>query len=116
MTDNQFILGGAPYVVSEKGIQGWLDEGWRLEVVCAVAPEEKHSNIFGQWLIRVASPDAGSVPDPSLFRYLNTVRNNLEPRRFKTVNGLVLYLTGMGVVGPRVPMHVGEVFQQDLKK
>ncbi|TRW94288.1 hypothetical protein FNJ84_19820 [Paracoccus sp. M683] len=108
MTDNHTKLGGAPYAVSESGIRQLLGEGWRLEAECIESAAERHSNIFGRWAVRIVAPDE------SIARYLTTTRNIMEMRLFKTTNGLISFMDGLGVAGPRVPMRKGEIFVQNL--
>lgn len=91
----------APNVVSEEGCRKFLSEGWRMEVVCLHSVEKRHANHFGQWGIRVISPDSGDE------RTLVTSRKIMEMRVFKTINGLISFLTDIGIEAPKIPMREG---------
>lgn len=92
----------APNVVSEDGLKERLSEGWRIEVVCRKAGEKRHANWYGAWGVRIISPDGRSE------RTLVTFRKDMDQRLFRTINGLVSFLSECGVTRPCVPLVEGE--------
>ena len=92
----------APNVVSEDGLKEELSRGWQVEVVCKRAGEKRHANWYGAWGVRIISPDGKSE------RTLVTYRKDMDLRLFRTVNGLISFLSECGITRPCVPMLEGQ--------
>lgn len=96
------ITNSAPNVVSEDGLREELTRGWQIEVICKKAAEKRQANWHGAWGIRIVSPDG------NLERTLVTYRKDMDQRLFRTINGLVSFLSECGVTRPCVPMLQGQ--------
>ncbi|WP_234450978.1 MULTISPECIES: hypothetical protein [unclassified Paracoccus (in: a-proteobacteria)] len=96
------ITNSAPNVVSEDGLKEELTRGWHIEVICKKPAEKRQANWHGAWGIRIVSPDG------KLERTLVTYRKDMDQRLFRTINGLISFLSECGITCPCVPMSEGQ--------
>ena len=96
------LLQDAPNVVSEDGLRALLTEGHSMDVVCRVTPTRTSAQWSGVWTVHCVSPDG------EMRRLLVTSRNNMVAREFKTINGLVSFLAGVGLTMVSIPMLEGK--------
>lgn len=94
-----------PDVVSEEGLRELLGLGYQIVVACSKSPTRKAGVWYGLWHIKCVSIDGQSE------RILVTFRRDAEagdkPRGFKTLNGLVGFLHGLGFRTITLPMEEG---------
>lgn len=103
------LMQDAPNVVSEDGLRALLAEGHSADVVCRVTPTRTSAQWSGVWTVHCVSPDGG------MRRLLVTSRNNMVAREFKTINGLVSFLAGVGLIMASIPMLEGKVASHKLE-
>jgi hypothetical protein len=92
----------APNVVSEDGLRTLLAEDHSVDVVCRATPTRTTAQWSGIWTVHCVSPDGKTR------RLLVTARNNMVAREFKTINGLVSFLAGVGLTTASIPMQEGK--------
>ncbi len=102
------LMQDAPNVVSEDGLRALLAEGHSADVVCRVTPTRTSAQWSGVWTVHCVSPDG------EMRRLLVTSRNNMVAREFKTINGLVSFLSGVGLTMASIPMLEGKVASHKL--
>lgn len=102
------LMQDAPNVVSEDGLRALLAEGHSADVVCRVTPTRTSAQWSGVWTVHCVSPDG------EMRRLLVTSRNNMVAREFKTINGLVSFLAGVGLTMASIPMLEGKVGSHKL--
>lgn len=102
------LMQDAPNVVSEDGLRALLAEGHSADVVCRVTPTRTSAQWSGVWTVHCVSPDGKTR------RLLVTSRNNMVAREFKTINGLVSFLAGVGLTMASIPMLEGKVASHKL--
>ncbi len=102
------LMQDAPNVVSEDGLRALLAEGHSADVVCRVTPTRTSAQWSGVWTVHCVSPDG------EMRRLLVTSRNNMVAREFKTINGLVSFLAGIGLTMASIPMLEGKVASHKL--
>ncbi|MCA2007080.1 hypothetical protein [Tritonibacter mobilis] len=102
------LMQDAPNVVSEDGLRALLAEGHSADVVCRVTPTRTSAQWSGVWTVHCVSPDGETR------RLLVTSRNNMVAREFKTINGLVSFLAGVGLTMVSIPMLEGKVASHKL--
>jgi len=98
----------APNVVSQEGLRTLLAEDHSADVVCRATPTKTSAQWSGIWTVHCVSPDG------EIRRLLVTSRNNMVAREFKTINGLVSFLAGVGLTTASVPMCEGKVASHRL--
>lgn len=98
----------APNVVSEEGLRTLLAEGHSVDVVCRTTPKKTSAQWSGIWTVHCVSPDGETR------RLLVTARNNMVAREFKTINGLVSFLAGVGLTTASIPMGEGKIASHRL--
>ncbi|WP_039018294.1 hypothetical protein [Halocynthiibacter namhaensis] len=98
----------APNVVSEEGLRTLLAEDHSVDVVCRATPTKTSAQWSGVWTVHCVSPDG------EIRRLLVTSRNNMVAREFKTINGLVSFLAGVGLTTASIPMCEGKVASHRL--
>ncbi|MCA0206892.1 MAG: hypothetical protein LCH92_21320 [Proteobacteria bacterium] len=91
----------APNVVTEDGLRSLMAEGYAIEVVCKEAGEKRHNSWYGIWVVRAVS-DNGRAE-----KMLVTSRSYLKVREFKTIVGVVSFLSEMGCPAARIPLLEG---------
>lgn len=96
------LMQEAPNVVSDEGLRLLFAEGHSVDVVCRAEPQRVRERWTGLWTVHCTSPDKNET------RLLVTIRNNMAPREFKTINGLFSYLHGLGITKISVPMEPAE--------
>lgn len=102
------LMQDAPNVVSEDGLRALLAEGHSADVVCRTTPTRTSAQWSGIWTVHCVSPDGETR------RLLVTSRNNMAAREFKTINGLVSFLAGVGLTMASIPMLEGKVTSHKL--
>lgn len=102
------LMQDAPNVVSENGLRALLAEGHSADVVCRTTPTRTSAQWSGVWTVHCVSPDG------EMRRLLVTSRNNMVAREFKTINGLVSFLAGVGLTMASIPMLEGKVASHKL--
>lgn len=86
-------------VIREAEIRGFVDRGATIVVVATDEPRRVTSGLAGRWEVHAeASGDR---------RFLVTSRDPSRPRGFKTVSGLISFLTELGFDDVSVPMRKG---------
>lgn len=97
----------APNVVTETQFKLLLRQGYKAEVVCRSAAFRKAAVWYGEWFIRVVSSD-GSVEKLLVpFPRGGPQNEEIPLRMFKTANGLISFLDGMGFDQARLPLREG---------
>ncbi|KIT16579.1 hypothetical protein [Jannaschia aquimarina] len=104
MTDRP--IRDTPNVVTEIQLKALLEHGWGIEVAARADPVLKQSFWSGEWIIRVVNEDGDEE------RALVPTRAGgdleIKLRLFKTPNGLITFLYGLGFPAATVPMRAGE--------
>lgn len=90
-----------PNVVTEDGLRCLLADGYIIEVVCKCGAEKRHNSWYGVWMIRALAPDHNSG------KLLVTSRSAGKPRDFKTIVGLISFLSDMGCTTATIPLAEG---------
>lgn len=93
-----------PDVVSEEGLRELLGLGHRAMVVCVEPPCLKHNVWYGTWILRCVSLDEEA--DRLLITFRRRVTDEVRPRTFQTLNGLVNFLHALGFRTIHVPMEI----------
>lgn len=91
-----------PDVVSEEGLRELLGLGHQAMVVCVEAPRLKHNVWYGTWILRCVSLDGKA--DRLLVTFRRRVTDEIRPRTFQTLNGLVNFLHALGFRTLLIPM------------
>jgi hypothetical protein len=102
------LMQDAPNVVSEDGLRALLAKGYSADVVCRTTPTRTSAQWSGVWTVHCVSPDG------EMRRLLVTSRNNMVAREFKTINGLISFLAGVGLTMASIPMLEGKVASHKL--
>lgn len=89
--------------VSEEGMRELFRRGYSAEIICVEHPEPTsgRTNYSGCWNVRAVSP-TGEIE-----RVLITQRNESEPKKIKTLFGVVTFLLQMGCDGVNIPFEEG---------
>jgi hypothetical protein len=95
------MMDQTPNVVTEDGMRALLAQGYQIEVVCREGAEKRHNSWYGSWVIRAIAPDGEDE------KMLVTSRSVGKLRDFKTIVGLVSFLSDMGCSTARVPLVEG---------
>ncbi len=96
----------APNVVTEARLRQLLAEGRQAEIVALGNAVRTKGNWYGRWIVRVVNDDRSferllvKVPRQAM-------AEGLEPRVFKTLNGLFSFMLDLGFVHVDVPCHEG---------
>lgn len=98
------MLEDAPNVVTEDGLRSLLAQGWMAEVICRESGEKRHNSWYGTWVVRALGPGAPETRDEKL---LVTSRSVLRMREFKTVIGIVSFLSDIGMRTAHIPLEAG---------
>ena len=95
------MLEDAPNVVTEDGLRQLLAQGYLAEVVCRTAAEKRLNAWYGSWYVRAIGPAGGDE------KIVVTSRNYIRAREFKTVAGLVSFLSDIGMRTAHIPLDEG---------
>lgn len=98
----------APNMISKAYLVELVNAGYRAEVVCQADAFVKSSVWYGEWYIRVVSPDGLAT------KYLTATtqpgpEDEIEFRVFKTANGLISFMVWAGFTYTTVPFVAGGV-------
>lgn len=104
------MLEEAPNVVTEDGLRRLLAAGYSAEVVCKETGAKRHNTWTGTWVVRAIGPDGNDE------KLLVTSRAYFKVREFKTVVGLVSFLSDMGFRTAHVPLEAGGRQQHQLPR
>jgi hypothetical protein len=97
----------APNVVTETLLRSLVQNGYQAEVVCRATATKKAAVWYGVWIIRVVNKDR------TYEKLLVSARNRATPddeitaRAFKTANGLISFMQGMGFEHVDIPLVEG---------
>ena len=97
----------APNVVTETQFKTLMQSGYHAEVVCRTQPHREKSVWYGEWFIRAVNRDN------SIERLLVPARSRphddqgIRLREFKTANGLISFLDGLGFEEVSIPLRKG---------
>ncbi len=96
----------APNVVTEPRFRDLVESGYQAEVVCKADAFKKGPSWYGLWIVR-------AVSDEGMEKLLVTARtrttfNDIKIREFKTVTGVVSFLSGMGFRNANIPLEEGQ--------
>lgn len=97
----------APNVVTETLFRSLVQNGYQAEVVCRSTAFKKAAVWYGEWIIRVVNQDR------TYEKLLVPARKRAKPddeisiRTFKTANGLISFMQGMGFEHVDIPLHEG---------
>ena len=97
----------APNVVTETQFKSLMQSGYHAEVVCKTPARRKDSVWYGEWIIRAVNHDL------SVERLLVPARSRphddegIRLREFKTANGLISFLEGLGFEEVSIPLRKG---------
>ncbi len=98
----------APNVVTEIQFKTLMHSGYHAEVVCKSHAHREKSVWYGEWFIRAVSRDH------SVERLLVPARSrsydgedSIRLREFKTANGLISFLEGLGFEEVSIPLKKG---------
>ena len=86
-------------VIREAEIRSFVDRGATIVVVAMDEPRRVTSGLAGRWEVHAEASGAR--------RFLVTSRDPSRPRWFKTLSGLVSFLTELGFDEVAVPMRKG---------
>lgn len=97
----------APNVVTETLLRSLIQNGYQAEVVSKTKASKKAAVWYGLWIIRVVNKDR------TYQKLLVSARNRATPddeitaRVFKTANGLISFMQGMGFDHVDIPLAEG---------
>ena len=100
----------APDVVIESTFLSRLERGWFAEVVASEDAYTKAALWKGSWHIRVVNDDLTREEWLATYRDARKRREATETskyRTFKTANGLISYLAGIGFKVAHIPLEAG---------
>lgn len=97
----------APNVVTEPRFRELLAEGYEVEIVCRADAYCKASVWYGEWILRVVSPERTVEKILVTTPRTGGGSEDLRFRVFKTINGLSSFVHRMGFLHLHVP------FQKD---
>ena len=86
-------------VIREAEIRGFVDRGATIVVVATDEPRRVTSGLAGRWEVHVEANGDRC--------FLVTSRDPSRPRGFKTLSGLISFLTELGFDHVSVPMREG---------
>ncbi len=95
------MLEDAPNVVTEDGLRQLLAQGYAAEVICRTAAEKRLNAWYGLWVVRAIGPNGGDE------KIVVTSRSYIKAREFKTVVGLVSFLSDLGMRTAHIPLEEG---------
>lgn len=95
-----------PNVVTEVQFKDLVEEqGFNVEVLINVDASRKAAVWYGEWVLRAVSPD-GSV-EKILVPARTSAGEGIRIRVFKTANGLISFLEGIGYAAVNIPLKEG---------
>lgn len=97
----------APNVVTENRFRTLMQSGYQAEVVCRSAAFRKSAVWYGEWIIRVVDQDRTFEKLLVVARSGTSENSEIRIREFKTANGLISFLSGMGCSHVNIPLHEG---------
>ena len=98
---------GAPNVVTETLFKTLIESACSAEVVCVQTAEKKSSVWYGAWIIRVVDPARNFEKLLVPARHQTAHGPEIVPRTFKTANGLISFLGGLGFTHITIPLYEG---------
>lgn len=96
----------APNVVTETQLKSLLRRGYHAEVVCRAAAYRHNAVWYGEWFIRAVNPE-NSVEKLLVPGRRRKGEEEITLRIFKTANGLISFLEGIGFASAHIPMQEG---------
>lgn len=96
----------APNVVTETQLRSLLQRGYHAEVVCRAAAYRSNAVWYGEWFIRAVNPEK-SVEKLLVPGRRRKGEEEITLRIFKTANGLISFLEGIGFETAHIPMQEG---------
>lgn len=102
----RFTEDEAPNVVTEVEFRELIREGYAAEIVCEEDCDRRNNTWHGLWTMHALHPFS-SVAKP-LVKYPRAMRDPLEQKLFRTVNGLVSFMEGCGFRSVHIPLKKGE--------
>ncbi|UWQ77410.1 hypothetical protein [Leisingera sp. M658] len=97
-----------PNVVTETLFRSLVGNGYQAEVVSRVAAHKKAAVWYGEWIIRVVNQDRTYEKTlvPARKR-ANAQEDEITVRVFKTANGLISFMQGVGFEHVDIPLVAG---------
>ncbi len=105
MTAN--LINEAPNVVTETQFRLLLQQGYHAEVVCKTPAFRKSAVWYGEWFIRAISEDKSVEKLLVPGRRWSKKEEEISLRLFKTANGLISFMEGMGFDPVHIPLQKG---------
>jgi hypothetical protein len=97
----------APNVVTEIKFRSLIEEGYHAEVYSHAAAFRKSAVWYGEWTIRVVNEDRTFERMLVVGRTAKGDDGEIRIREFKTANGLISFLVGLGYTNANIPLGEG---------
>ena len=97
----------APNVVTETLFRSLIHSGYQAEVVCKTSAHKKAAVWYGVWIIRVVNQDRTYEKLLVPARKRAKQEDEISLRTFKTANGLISFLQGIGFTHVNIPLQEG---------
>ena len=97
----------APNVVTETLFRSLMRSGYLAEVVCKTEATKKSAVWYGLWIIRVVNQDRSFEKLLVPARQRANADDEVRIREFKTANGLISFMQGIGFTHVNIPLKEG---------
>lgn len=97
----------APNVVTETLFKSLMRSGYQAEVVCKAEATKKSAVWYGIWIIRVVNKDRTFEKLLVPARQSAGAEDEIRIREFKTANGLISFMQGVGFTQVNIPLNEG---------
>ncbi len=84
-----------------------MQSGYQAEVLCQSAAYNKSAVWYGIWVIRIVNEDRSYEKLLVPARSMSGKHDEIRIREFKTANGLISFLAGIGCSHVNVPLQQG---------
>lgn len=104
-------------VATEAKARELLAAGYQMEIRCITSATQSRNGTWnGLWKIDVVGEDGLDRLVVVTHRQARSAVNDVVPREFKTLNGLVSFMFGMGVDINVLPLKEGKVAANSLRE
>ena len=97
----------APNVVTEALFKSLMRNACQAEVVCKSPAQNRGAVWYGEWIIRAVNRERTFEKLLVPARKQSGNADEVTARTFKTANGLISFLRGIGCTHVNIPLHQG---------
>lgn len=104
----------APNAMTEARFRELMRRGYQAEVACTADSRRSNGKWHGEWIVRVVDKDKAVEKVLMKMPRHASSGQDLEPRRFKTIDGLHSFMTAVGFIHVHIPAYEGSRSVQAL--